>query len=38
METVACLAKLNIGSRAILQSLIKSFGPQLQGTVFFTFH
>lgn len=37
-ETVACLAKLNISSNAVLQLLIKSLGPEVRGTTLFTFH
>lgn len=35
MQTVACLAKLNISSSATLQLLIKSLGPELQGTTLY---
>lgn len=38
METVACLAKLNISSSAMFELLRKSLGPELQGTMLFTLH
>lgn len=38
METVACLAKLNISGSAMLQLLIKSLRPEVKGTTLFTFH
>lgn len=34
METIAWLAELNISSSAVVQLLIKSLGPELQGTAY----
>lgn len=34
METIAWLAELNISSSAMVQLLIKSLGPELQGTAY----
>lgn len=37
-ETIACLAKLNTGSSAMLYLMIKTLSPELRGTAFVTFH